>query len=58
MMEEEKQEAKVICLRRANPEELAELVIQPGNGPSLVFVLRDSQVRNLARDAVEDALRR
>ena len=54
---DEKQEARLVRLRRAHPDELAELVIQPGIGPSIVFVLRDSQVKLLARDAVEDQLR-
>lgn len=50
-------EAKLIYLRQGHPREAPELVVEPGGGiPAAVYVLRPSQLANLAIDATRIAL--
>lgn len=55
-MADKTDEAKIVLLRRAHPSEPAELVISHDGKDSIIYVLRESQLRQLARESVALAL--
>lgn len=58
MTEGKPTEYKTVLIRRANPQAPAELVLSNSGDSASVIVLRPSQLKQLAREAVSIALSR